>query len=138
VVPRLVNQVDRIIYLANLKTHRQVDFSLGMKLAVGFMHPLQRMELNQENLHEKIVEIAAVVQPDLIFLDGRKALVDGGPNEGRIERGDCVIVGSDLLQTDLLGYETLLEMKKAHQCLANFTEDPFEMKQFQYAKKVFK
>ena len=39
-------------------------------MAVGFMNPLQRVELNQENLHEKIVEIAAMVQPDLIFLDG--------------------------------------------------------------------
>lgn len=138
VVPRLVDQVDKIIYLANLKTHRHADFSLGMKLAVGFMHPLQRIELHQENLHEKIVEIAAAVQPDLIFLDGRKAFIEGGPNEGRVECGDCVIVGSDLLKTDLLGYEVLLEMKKAHQCVANFTEDPFEMKQFRYAKEVFR
>lgn len=138
VVPRLVDQVDKIIYLANLKTHRHADFSLSMNLAVGFMHPLQRIELHQENLHEKIVEIAAAVQPDLIFLDGRKVFIEGGPNEGRVECGDCVIVGSDLLKTDLVGYEVLLEMKKTHQCMANFTEDPFEMKQFRCAKEVFR
>jgi len=49
-----------------------------------------------------------------------------------------VIVGSDLLKTDLLGYKVMLEMKKVHQCVANFTENPFEMKQFQYAKEVFR
>jgi uncharacterized protein (DUF362 family) len=137
VVPRLVDQVDKIIYLANVKTHRHADFSLGMKLAVGFMHPLQRIDLHRDHLHEKVVEIAAAVQPDLIFLDGRKAFVDGGPNTGRVERGDCVIVGTDILQTELLGYQLLWELKKKFQCLGNFSEDPFEMKQLRYAKDIF-
>lgn len=137
VVPRLVDQVDKIIYLANLNTHRYADFSMGMKLAVGFMHPLQRIDLHRDHLHEKIVEIAAAVQPDLIFLDGRNARIDQGVNTSRVERGDCVIVGSELLQTERLGYEVLLEMKKKFQCVGSFTEDPFEMKQLRVAKDFF-
>lgn len=137
VVPRLVYQVDKIIYLANLKTHRHADFSLAMKLAVGFMHPLQRINLQRNHLQEKVVEIAAAIQPDLIFLDGRKAFVEGGPNIGRVERGDCVIVGTELLQTDQLGYEGLFELKKKFECVGNFTEDPYEMKQLRYARYVF-
>ena len=45
-----------------------------------------------------------------------------------------MIVGTDLLQTDQLAYEVLYELKKKFQCLGDFTEDPYEMKQLRYAR----
>jgi len=41
-VPKAVLAADRIISLANLKTHRLADYSFGLKLAVGYLHPLER------------------------------------------------------------------------------------------------
>ncbi len=53
-VPRAIYEADRIIYLANLKTHHISDFTFGLKLAVGFMHPLERYPLHRgEHLKQK-------------------------------------------------------------------------------------
>ena len=77
-LPEAVFEADKIIYLANLKTHRLADFSFGMKLAVGFMHPKERIELHKGQLQEKIAEIMLAVEPDLIIIDARKCFVTGG------------------------------------------------------------
>jgi uncharacterized protein (DUF362 family) len=135
-IPECVFETDRIIYIANCKTHRLADFSLGMKLAVGFMHPYERYALHGDHLHEKIAEISLAIRPDLIFLDARKTFITGGPDEGRVAAGNAVFAGTNLIQTDAEGYRLLYELKRAGSCAGGFSEDPFEMAQFRHARKL--
>ena len=135
IIPRMVFDVDRIIYLANLKTHRLADFTMTMKLGVGLVHPLQRYELHDELLQEKVVETMLAVRPDLSFLDAREPFITGGPTKGDTARGDCIMAGTDMLSVDLEGYKILYQLKQ-NNFIGNFTEDPLAMRQFKHAKKL--
>lgn len=135
-VPGAVYEADRIIYLANLKTHHVSDFTFGLKLAVGFMHPLERYPLHRgEHLKQKIPEISLAVQPDLTIIDGRTAFITGGPRTGRAEKAGVFIMGSEQLSVDVEAYRQLYLLKKRHGCLEHFKEDPFEMPQLEHARK---
>lgn len=136
VVPKVVFEVDRIIHLANMKTHSLADFSFGMKLGVGYLHPLERRELHREYLQEKVTELALAVQPDLTVIDGRKAFVCGGPSKGRVEKAGIVLWGENPLAVDVEAYRRLYVLKKNVDCLEGFTEDPFEMRQLQHARQM--
>jgi len=136
VVPRVALEADRIISLANMKTHIESDFSLGMKLAVGFVHPLERFALHRAHLREKIAELSLAVPPDLTIIDGRTAFITGGPDRGETARCETVIVGTDVVGADLAAYGVLFEAKKKNNQIGSFTEDPFGMIQFAHAKKL--
>ena len=129
-VPECLYEADRIINLANLKTHSLADFSMGIKLLVGFMHPFERYALHKGRLHEKIAEMGRVIQPDLSIIDARKVFITGGPDTGDIAQGDRIFVGDNLLQTDVEAYRFLYDLKRSHNCLQNLKNDPFDMPQF--------
>ncbi|MBN1474285.1 MAG: DUF362 domain-containing protein [Syntrophaceae bacterium] len=135
-VPRIMFDVDRIIHLANMKSHALADFSFGMKLGVGYMHPLERCALHDEFLQEKIAELALAVQPDLTIIDGRRAFVSGGPVHGRVEKADVVIWGENPLAVDVETYRRLYALKKKFACLEGFTQDPFAMRQLKHARQI--
>jgi uncharacterized protein (DUF362 family) len=135
-LPRLVFDVDRIISIANCKAHRLAGFSMGMKLGVGFMHPLERYALHDNHLSEKIAEINLAAYPDLTIIDGRKAMISGGPVQGRIEEGNQFLVGNNVLAVDLEGYRLLYQLKKYYSCIENFSEDPFGMIQFKHGRDI--
>lgn len=135
-VPRAVYEVDRIISMANLKTHHISDFTFGLKLAVGFMHPLERYPLHRDgHLKQIIPEISLAVPPDLTLIDGRTAFITGGPHIGRAEKAGVFIMGSEQLAVDVEAYRQLYLLKKRHGCLEHFKEDPFEMPQLAHARK---
>ncbi|HUN54992.1 MAG TPA: DUF362 domain-containing protein [Smithella sp.] len=136
VVPKMVFDVDRIIHLANLKTHVLADFSFGMKLGVGYMHPLERRELHREYLQEKVAELAFALQPDLTVIDGRQAFICGGPSKGRVEKAGIVLWGENPLAVDVEAYRRLYALKKKFNCLEGFTEEPFEMRQLRHARQL--
>jgi len=135
-VPLAAVTADRLIFLANMKTHNESDFSLGMKLSVGLLHPLERYPLHRDHLREKIAELVLAVPPDLTLIDGRTAFVTGGPDRGETARCGAVVVGTHVVQADLAAYGILYEAKKRLDRLGAFTEDPFGMVQFAHAKRV--
>lgn len=135
-VPRIALEVDRIISLANMKSHIKSDFSFGMKLGVGFVHPMERFPMHRDHLREKIAEINLAVPPDLTIIDGRTAFITGGPNRGETARCNAVIVGADAVEADLMAYHVLFDAKIKNKQLDGFTEDPFGMVQFSHAKKL--
>ncbi|MBI4775655.1 MAG: DUF362 domain-containing protein [Deltaproteobacteria bacterium] len=135
-VPRIAMEADRVISLANLKTHAYADFTMGFKLAVGFMHPVERKLLHLHHLREKTVEISLAVPPDLIIVDGRSAFITQGPNKGRLEHAGVVLVGDSLLQVDAEAYRELYRLKERFGCLEHFEEDPYETIQLRHARKV--
>ncbi len=135
-VPRRALEADRLINLANLKTHCHADFSFGLKLAVGFMHPMERYSLHRDNLREKIAEINLAVPADLTIIDGRKAFITGGPDRGEEVHGDVMLVGKNPLAVDMQAYRVLYALKKSHGCLEGFHEDPLQMAQIRHARDI--
>ena len=129
-VPAAIFEADRVINLANIKTHPLADFSLGMKSLVGFQHPAERRDLHWEWLQEKIGDLATAIKPDLTIIDARRLFVSGGPNEGREESGDRVFIGTDWLATDLAAYAYLYTKRLDSGGAEHFTADPFSMRQF--------
>lgn len=135
-VPRLALEVDRIIALANLKTHERAGFTCGLKLAVGFMHPMERLAMHSENLGEKIAEISLAVPADLVLVDAGTVFVTGGPDAGRIEKASTFLAGTNLLAVDLEAYKLLYTLKSHLDCLEGFPENPYLMKQLDHARSI--
>lgn len=135
-VPQALDRTDFLIHLANMKTHSLADFSFGLKLAVGYMHPLERYALHRGNLQEKAAELAAAVPADLTLVDGRRAFVCGGPVQGRVEAGGTVLAGRNPLAVDVAAYSCLYELKRRCGCVESFGEDPFSMRQLAHAREI--
>ena len=135
-VPKIAMEADRIISLANLKTHSAADFTMGFKLAVGFMHPVERKALHLHHVREKSVEISLAVSPDLVIVDGRNAFITGGPGHGRMEQAGVVLVGDSLLNVDAEAYRELYRLKEKFGCIEHFEEDPYDTVQLRHARKM--
>ena len=135
-VPRAALEAECLIALANLKTHREALFSGAQKLAVGFMHPLERLALHREHLQEKCAEIGLAVQPDLVLMDARTVFITGGPAEGLAVRGGTILVGENPLAVDVEAYRLLARLKKEHGCPEGFREDPFTAAQLAHARDL--
>jgi uncharacterized protein (DUF362 family) len=136
-VPRCALEAERIISLANLKSHRLADFSFGLKLAVGYLAPWERQALHQDHLAERCVEVNLAIPADATLIDGRIALITGGPDSGDGIETQTVIMGTDPLRVDLEAYRQLYAARKQHGQIGSFTEDPFQMAQFRHAALVF-
>ena len=128
-VPQAVGEADFLIHLANMKTHSLADFSFGLKLGIGYMHPLERYALHKDNLQEKVAEMASLIVPDLTIVDGRRAFVCGGPVTGRVEAAEVMLVGRNSLAVDVAAYRNLYGLKRQLGCVEGFAADPFAMRQ---------
>jgi uncharacterized protein (DUF362 family) len=136
-LPEALWQTDRLIYLANMKTHRLAGFSLGSKLAVGFMHPVERFALHRDGcLEERISEMALAVTPDLTIIDARLAFVTCGPARGRIGEPGAILMSNQLMAADLAAYQLLFETKRKLDCPEGLQPDPFSMAQFRHARDL--
>jgi len=109
-----IYKYDKIINLANLKSHHLAGFSFSTKLLVGFMHPFQRIQLHKDHLEEKIAELSLAVQPDISIIDARSIFVDGGPDIGTVAEAKTIIVNNDLLNADLSAYNLLVSVKQQY------------------------
>lgn len=108
-VPAALRELDRLVYLANAKTHVLSGASLGLKLGVGCLHPLQRRALHDQALPQRIAEMPLAVQPDLTLLDARLCFVSGGPDTGTLARPGLLLASRDLLALDEAGLELLAQ-----------------------------
>ena len=133
-VPQAALEAECIVALANLKTHSLALFTGALKLAVGFMHPLERYSLHREHLQEKVAEIGMAVQPDLVIMDARTLFITGGPIEGLAAAGETILVGDNALAVDAAAYSLLYRLKKEQGCLEGFEEDPFTAAQLSHAR----
>lgn len=106
-IPRLLEKVDKIVYLPCLKTHSQGRFTASLKLSVGLMKPLERVRLHLRRLEEKVAELNILIKPDLIIMDARKVFVTDGPSEGRIEDSRLILASTDRIAIDAEGVKIL-------------------------------
>jgi uncharacterized protein (DUF362 family) len=135
-LPEVLFESDLVISFANIKSHSLADFSFSMKLAVGYMHPAERFALHEDHLQEKCVELSLAVMPDLVVIDGRTAMVTGGPYEGETADLSVFLAGRDPFCVDLAVYRELEAARRRLGKPGNFTPDPFGMRQFAHAVSI--
>lgn len=101
---RRILEAERLVLVPVIKTHRYGTYSMSLKLAMGALHPRDRLRLHlSRRLEEMIAELNLAIRPDLIVLDGTRSMVAGGPYSGPVEETSLIIAGSDRVAVDLVG-----------------------------------
>lgn len=102
-VPKVLDEVDKLILLPCLKTHFQARFTGSLKLSVGFMKPSQRIIMHLKNLQEKIAELNKIIRPNLIIMDARKCFINRGPSQGELREPRLILASEDRAAIDIEG-----------------------------------
>ncbi len=115
-VARLLLESDAVVQTCNLKTHSTGGgFTLSLKNGVGLL-PVQlpggghnyMAELHgSPYMRSMIAEINTVYAPALVVVDGVRAFVDGGPNEGTEVEAGVILAGTDRVALDAVGVAIL-------------------------------
>lgn len=111
-VPDLILNSDYIVTTCCLKTHGFGGvFTMSLKLAVGILPSLHMSELHGSiHMRRMISEINLAYRPELIVMDGVKAFISGGPNQGVRKDGNVIVAGTDRIAIDVVGLAILREL----------------------------
>ncbi len=108
-LPKILEEVDRLIFLPCLKTHFLAQYTGALKLSVGLMRPRERLSLHARNLQEKIAELNLVLKPDLIIMDARTCFISNGPMTGPREFPGLIMTSRDRVALDIEGIKMIQE-----------------------------
>jgi uncharacterized protein (DUF362 family) len=96
--------VDRVIGLAPLKDHHRSGASMTMKNWYGIVGG--RRNIFHQDIHGFIMELAMMVKPTLVILDGITAMVSNGPTGGSLSdlrQTNTMILSTDQVAADAVG-----------------------------------
>ncbi len=94
-------EAQKIVYVCCLKTHRYADFTLSLKLAMGFVRHRDRAWMHLWRLSEKLAELNLAIAPDLIIVDGRRCFISGGPSAGELREPNLILASGDRIAIDV-------------------------------------
>jgi uncharacterized protein (DUF362 family) len=100
-VATLVMEAEYLVYLVCLKTHSRARFSIGIKAAMGVIHPADRVRIHLSRTEHGVADVNLAARPDLVIVDGRKAMVTGGPEKGRVIEMGWLLASTDLVALDV-------------------------------------
>jgi uncharacterized protein (DUF362 family) len=96
--------IDKVIGIAPLKHHQHAGASMTMKNWYGLLGG-RRNTLHQD-INTTIMELAMMVQPTLVILDGTTAMMRNGPTGGSMDdlaATNTMIVATDQVAADAFG-----------------------------------
>ncbi len=125
---RTALDVEKIVYVGCLKTHALADFTLSMKLAMGFVRPRERVAMHLWRLREKLADLNLVVAPDLALIDGRRCFISGGPSSGTVREPNVVLASGDRIAIDVEGLK-VIQSYPGH----SLKKDPWQLAMIQRA-----
>ena len=131
-VPKVLDEVDKIIILPCAKTHKIAQFTGALKLIVGFMFPRDRIRFHMGKVQEKIAEMNTIYQPDLVIMDGRKCFISGGPTKGVVREPGLVLASKSRVAIDI--EEVKIIQSFEGNSLAG--KIPTEITQIKYAREL--
>lgn len=103
-VTEWIYNVDRVINLPVIKTHRSASYSICFKNFIGATHLKQRPYLiDPSHWEELISEMNIAYQPHLNIVDGTKSMIEGGPWEGTSVDTNLIIASGDRIAADITG-----------------------------------
>ncbi|MCX5780193.1 MAG: DUF362 domain-containing protein [Firmicutes bacterium] len=132
-VPKIMNEVDKIILLPCCKTHLIAQFTGALKIIVGFMKPSERIRFHLGNkVPEKVAEMNILYKPDLIIMDARKCFINGGPAKGEVREPGLILASNGRVAIDME------EAKIIRSFAGNSLEGhkPEELRQIKYAQEL--
>jgi len=100
-------EAEKIVYVCCLKTHRFADFTMSLKLAMGFVRRRDRRGMHIRRLREKLAELNLAIAPDLIIMDGRRCLISGGPAAGELREPNLILASGDRIAIDVEGLKVI-------------------------------
>lgn len=104
-------KVDKLIGIAPVKDHHRSGASMTMKNFYGLLGT-GRNVFHQE-INTIITELAIMVKPSLVILDGTEVMMSNGPTGGSLsdlKRANTIIASTDMVAADSFG-ATLLGMR---------------------------
>ncbi len=110
-VPKILYEIDKLVLLPCLKTHKYAKFTGSLKLSMGFLKPIERIPFHAKNLQEKIADLNKIISPDLIIMDGRKCFINRGPSEGDVKNPGLILASKDRAAIDIEGIKIIQEYK---------------------------
>ncbi len=99
-----LQRADRIIGLAPVKDHHRSGASLTLKNWYGLLGG--RRNIFHQEIHTIILELAMLIKPTLVILDGTKSMLRNGPTGGSLADlapTHTVVAGTDPVAVDALG-----------------------------------
>jgi uncharacterized protein (DUF362 family) len=96
--------VTKVIGMAPVKDHHRSGASMSMKNWYGLLGG--RRNVFHQNIHEFIVELARMVKPTLVVLDGMTTMMSNGPTGGSLsdlKETNTLIVSTDQVAADAFG-----------------------------------
>jgi uncharacterized protein (DUF362 family) len=106
-IPSVMLQSDLYINLAKLKTHNRTHVTLTLKNQWGLLDFKDRQMYHRIGLHEPIVQIARAVKPQITVVDGIVGMEGNGPILGQPRHVGVMAVGTDMLETDIVGSQLM-------------------------------
>jgi uncharacterized protein (DUF362 family) len=110
-IPKIMNEVDRIIFLPCLKTHSLTKFTMSIKLTMGAIKKAERPWIHLRKREEKLAELASLFHPDLIIMDARKCFITGGPFHGDVKEPGLILASGDRIAIDVEGIKIIKSFK---------------------------
>ncbi len=104
-----LNRVDKIIGTAPVKDHHRSGASMIMKNWYGLLGG--RRNIFHQDIHTIIKELAMMIKPTLVVLDGTTTMMHNGPTGGSLsdlKKTNTMIVSTDQVAADAFG-ATLLD-----------------------------
>ena len=99
-----LKNIDKVIGVAPVKDHHRSGASMAMKNWYGLLGG--RRNIFHQDIHNIIKELAMMVRPTLVVLDGTTTMMTNGPTGGALsdlKQTDTMIVGTDQVAVDTVG-----------------------------------
>lgn len=103
-----LEQADKLIGIAPIKDHHRSGASMIMKNWYGLLGG--RRNVLHQDIHTTIAELAMMVKPTLVVLDGTTTMMANGPTGGSLsdlKQTDTIIVSTDQVAADAFGAQLL-------------------------------
>ena len=103
--------ITKVIGMAPVKDHHRSGASMAMKNWYGLLGG--RRNIFHQDINTIIMELALMVKPSLVILDGTMSMMTNGPTGGSLsdlKQTNTMIVGTDQVAADVFG-ATLLDRK---------------------------
>lgn len=104
VLTQPLRRVDRLIGLAPVKDHHRSGASMTLKNWYGLLGG--RRNIFHQQIHAIILELAMMINPTLVILDGTQSMLRNGPTGGSLDDlkpTHTVIAGTDAVAVDTRG-----------------------------------
>ena len=124
-------EVDRVINLPVIKTHRYAGYSICLKNLVGATHFSQRPYLvDRSHWEEVVAELNLAFSFPLHIVDGTRIMVEGGPWEGTVRDTHLILAGGDPVACDVIGLAMIKSFGRWERLASR---SPWEMRQVKRA-----